>query len=56
MVESSQVDLSQTVSLIIDFLADNQLVKTMQALSEETGVQLNKVNNPGEFINNIKRG
>jgi hypothetical protein len=45
MVEKKkdEIDLHSTVNLVFEFLKDNNLVKTIEALAQETGVPYCKI-------------
>lgn len=44
------------VQLVMEFLRENNLIRTLDVLSDETGVYYNNITNREDFVQNVKKG
>lgn len=51
-----EVDSTDVIKLIMQFLKENNLEKTLDVMQQETKVSLNTVNNLNELCTNIQHG
>lgn len=51
-----EVEARDVIRLMLQYCQENNLVKSLQCLQEESGVGLNSVNNVENFVANIQAG
>ncbi|EPR59809.1 WD-40 repeat protein [Toxoplasma gondii TgCatPRC2] len=56
MATNLEIDSADVIRLILQFLQESNLTRTLQVLQEETGVYLNSVESVEEFASDVQQG
>lgn len=51
-----EVDATDVIKIVLQFLKENSLTSSLQALQEETQIALNSVDNVDSFVSDVQHG